>query len=123
MDELKLLVQMVASLPAMAMWVIAFFFVYKVVFIGSVYGLIRFGIEKLHSWLTGASAKEVRPMLDGLVISGNISELMGQLARLKNKAINTNSPHIHGCDVAWLREAIDAKEVADREKNKAGCDK
>jgi thiamine transporter ThiT len=46
MEELKLLVEMVSNLPAMALWVIAFFFGYKVLIVGSIYGVIRFCVQK-----------------------------------------------------------------------------
>ncbi len=35
MEELKLLIEMVADLPQMALWVLVGFFVYKVVIVGS----------------------------------------------------------------------------------------
>ena len=52
MDELKLLIEMVANLPQMAIWVLVAFWAYKVVVIGSIYGVIRLAIVKLHDWLT-----------------------------------------------------------------------
>lgn len=118
MDELKLLVEMVANLPSMALWVIAFFFAYKVVVIGSIYGVIRFGIDKMHSWLTTPkheiNTKEVRPMLDGMVIRGNLESFMGQLHRIRGKGINIDSEYIHQASVEWLRDAIDDKIEKDR---------
>ncbi len=51
-DELKELIQLVNGLPHLALWVAAGFWAYKVIVIGSIYGLIRFFIEKAHDWLT-----------------------------------------------------------------------
>lgn len=48
MEELQLLVNMVANLPSMALWVLAGFFAYKTIIIGSIYGVTRLGIIKLH---------------------------------------------------------------------------
>jgi hypothetical protein len=115
LDELKLLVEMVAKLPSMALWVIAFFFAYKVVVVGSIYGVIRLGIERAHSWLTTPKVKmvEIRPMLDGMCIGGAVEPLLTQLRRVAGKGTNINSQFVHGCSVEWLREAIDGKIAKD----------
>lgn len=119
MEELKLLVEMVANLPAMALWVIAFFFAYKVVVVGSIYGVIRFVAEKLFAWLTTRKAREVeykemRPMLDGMCIKTETDSLVAQLNRLRGRGLTIESDYIHAQSVDWLREAIDAKIEADR---------
>lgn len=112
MEELKLLIEMVGKLPQTALWVLLGFWAYKVIVIGSVYGLIRFGIDKLHSWLTKPKYElvQAKVMLNGHVISNTMDELLGQLERLKR----TSGAYIHGCDVDWLREAIDAKLALDK---------
>lgn len=119
MDELKVLVDMVANLPAMAIWVLVCFFVYKVVYIGSVYGVIRFVSEKLFDWLKTQKTeyKEIRPMLDGLVIEGSVDYLIAQLQRVAGKNAGIKSKYIHQSSVAWLRQAIDDKEEKDRVDN------
>ena len=107
MEELKLLVEMVGNLPSMALWVIAAFWAYKVIVIGSLYGLIRFAIEKAHNWLTVRKTLtvDVRLMLDDECISGTKDNLMRQLKRIKR----TTGHFVHGSDVAWLEAAIDEK--------------
>jgi hypothetical protein len=102
MEELKLLVDMVADLPSMALWVIAFFFAYKVLILGSIFGVIKMAILKLHDWLTNAPTKV---SLDGMCISGTKGELIGQLSRLKR----ATGAYVHNSDVQWLKEAIDEK--------------
>lgn len=111
MEELKLLVDMVAHLPQMALWVIAAFWAYKVCVVGSVYGVIRLAILKAHSWLTTPKheLRNIRPMLDGMVITGTVEELIGQLRRIAGKGTGIRSKYIHRCSVDWLREAIDEK--------------
>lgn len=52
MEEIKLLVEAVAKLPNAALWVLLGYLVYKLSVVGSIYGLIRFAIDKTHSWLT-----------------------------------------------------------------------
>jgi hypothetical protein len=99
------------------LWVIAFFFVYKVAVIGSIYGVLRFGIEKLHSWLTTPKqlleVREVRATLDGMVIRGQLEAFIGQLHRIRGKGVNIQSDYVHSASVEWLRDAIDDKIAKD----------
>jgi hypothetical protein len=120
MEELKLLVEMVSNLPAMALWVIAFFFGYKVLIVGSIYGVIRFCVQKgydsIVAWKIKAENKTYE--VDRLVITGCFSALMDQLRRVRGKGTNINSDYIHGCSVDWLREAIDEKIAKDEAAKK-----
>lgn len=118
MDELKLLVQMVKDLPSMALWVIAFFFIYKVTIIGSIYGVIRLAIERAYGVLIRQKHEtvDIVPTLRGMVIDGNLDELIGQLLRLRGKAVGIDSQYLHKQSVEWLRQAIDAKEAEDAAK-------
>jgi len=117
MDELKLLIEMVANLPTLAVWVLVGYLVYKIVVIGSIYGLIRYGIEKLHSWLTKPKHEliEIRPLVNGTTMSGSVDALMAQLQRVIGRS-SKSVVYIHGEDVDWLRHAIDdriEKDAAD----------
>lgn len=123
MQELKLLVEMVANLPSMALWVIAFFFVYKVAIIGSVYGVIRFVAGRMFDWLQAKKTapfetKEIRPLIDGMCISsdGVSNALIAQIYRLRGRGLGFTSDYIHRQSVEWLREAIDAKIAEDEAK-------
>lgn len=107
MDELKLLIEMVANLPAMAVWVLVGFYAYKVVVIGSIYGVIRLGILKAHDWLV--APKTTTYKLGGLAINETVAlALASQLNRLSNGA------YIHASDVAKLAAAIDHIEAQKR---------
>jgi len=118
MDELKLLIEMVSNLPSLAVWVLIGYLVYKVVVIGSIYGLARFGIEKLHSWLTTPKERlvDVRLMLDGMCIIGAKEELLLQLERVR--LVGYSGGYIHDSHVAWLEAAINDK-IAKDQKPKA----
>lgn len=120
MEELKLLVEMVAGLPSMALWVVAFFFAYKVIFIGSVYGVIRFVTEKLYEWGVSERRKEIRPMLDGICIDGTVNGVMDQLKRVAGRGTGFGSQYIHNVSVEWLEAAIDDKIEKDRQDKQAG---
>lgn len=103
MDELKLLIEMVANLPALATWVLVGFLCYKITIIGSIYGVMRLFIIKLHDWLV--TPKQVQMKLGMKVFDEATAEaLNAQIARL-----NSGSTYIHMSDVQKLREAIDAK--------------
>lgn len=110
MDELKEIINMIASLPHMALWVIAGFWAYKVIVIGSIYGVIRFAIDRAHSWATTDrhEYRQIRPLIDKLTISGCADDLAYQIGRLKGVA-SRSSAYIHPSDVDWLRKAIDEK--------------
>lgn len=114
MDELKLLIEMVANLPTLAVWVLVGYLVYKIVVIGSIYGLIRFGIDKLHNWLTSPARKsvEIRVLLDGEVMGASMEPLIAQLRRIKK----ANLHFIHESEVDWLRQAIDDRITKDAEE-------
>ena len=119
MEELKILVDMVAHLPQMALWVLCGFLIYKLAVVGSIYGTIRFVVEKFHSWKVTPrhelEVKEVRAQLDGMTIKDAFDPLLTQLHRLPNISMrgggNSMRSHsyIHMSDVDWLRSAIDEK--------------
>lgn len=115
MEELKMLVQMVADLPNAALWVIAALFAYKVCVVGSIYGVIRLGIIKLHDWLVTPKQKlvtvEMEGQIRGMTITRHTDAFIAQLNRLRGKRTNINSEYVHDCSVEWLREAIDEKEA------------
>lgn len=120
MEELKLLVTMVADLPSMALWVIAFFFLYKIAIIGSIYGVIRFVAGRMFEWLSAKKTapvefKEIRPLIDGMCISshGTTESIIAQLHRVRGRGLSIKSEYIHKQSVDWLREAIDDKIAKD----------
>lgn len=115
MEELKILVDMVAHLPQMALWVIAAYFIYKLSVIGSVYATIRFVVAKTHDWLV-AKKGATHIVQVGDIKAECIKEcypfLLAQLARLKK----ATGIYIHRSDVEWLKDAIDMKEAADQQQ-------
>lgn len=120
MNELKLLIDMVKDLPAMALWVLVGFWAYKVIFIGSCYGVIKLAISKVHDVLITRKVefKEIRPLLDGICIRGETNALIAQLHRIRSKGTHLTSGegYIHSISIAWLREAIDEKEAKELAK-------
>lgn len=115
MDELKLLIEMVAGLPTLAVWVLVGYLAYKVAVVGSIYGLARFGIGKLHDWLVirKTRAENVEVLLDGRVIADAKEKLISQLRRAMT-AQKYSSDYVHGFTVDWLGEAITDKIEKDQ---------
>ncbi|QDH70878.1 hypothetical protein [Marilutibacter alkalisoli] len=120
MEELKLLIGLVKDLPAMAIWVLVLFFAYKVCIIGSIYGVIRFCVDRLHNWLVTPKHELIKVDVEGhlrgvcITTDGSHEALYAQLDRIRGKGTRIDSKYIHGCSVEWLRKAIDAQEAADR---------
>ena len=52
MEELKQLIELVLKLPNTALSILAGYLVYKLAVVGSIYGTIKFTVEKIHSWAT-----------------------------------------------------------------------
>lgn len=117
MESLQLLIDMVKDLPDMAIYVLVLFFAYKVVFVGSIYGVIRLAINRLHSWLTTPkhelTVKEHRDTLNGLCIDEGVTEqLIVEFARVRK-----GSSYVHRSDVDRLKKAIDL--MLEQEQRKA----
>lgn len=100
MDELKLLIEMVAGLPSLAVWVLVGYLAYKVVVVGSIYGVIRLLIVKLHDWLT---APQTYKCGTATMNESTAEALSIQVARI------CGGSYCHMSDVQKLREALDAK--------------
>ena len=124
MEELRMLIGMVEKLPALAVWVIVIFFAYKVVVVGSVYGIIRF-LAKTVAGIVGNRREEVE--LRGLLKKecirhdGTHLKLITQLHRLKGIHLNVRGiepygAHIDTPDVEWLKTAIDKALAEAKEK-------
>lgn len=123
MDELKLLIEAVAGLPTMTLWVLVGYLIYKLAVIGSTYSLVRFSIEKVHNYMVKPKHELVDRTIDvkgiSITTDGTFDRLTAQLHRIVGKRTGIASRYIHDCSVDWLREAIDAKEVADARAKEA----
>lgn len=110
MEELKLLVQMVASLPQLAVWALVGFYIYKICVIGSIYGTIRFVIQKYHDMkVTGTKKFSLEDDIHGFTIAPEIkARLIAQFKRLIDTG-GMGYPYVMSKDVEWLKQAIDEK--------------
>ncbi len=99
MDELKLLIEMVANLPSLAVWVLAGYLLYKIAVIGSVYGLIRFAIDRFHNYKTAPKEFKFGSRFIG---TATAEQLQLQITRLAGA-----SNAIHETDIKRLKELLD----------------
>lgn len=92
--------------PSLAIWVLAIIYGFKVVVVGSIYGTIKHVVNKLHDALVNPKRKQVEidveAQLRGVTIENCHEQLVDEIKRIRE------GPYIHGSDVRWLREAIDA---------------
>lgn len=105
MEELKVIIDMIAGLPQIALWVLVGFWAYKVIVVGSIYGTIRFVAQKIFEIFTKPKTMD----LAGICMNKEVANfLAGQVSRIAS----TN--YIHHSDVVWLADAI--TEKAQREE-------
>lgn len=107
MEELQMLVTMVAGLPTLTIWVLAGYLLYRLVIVGSIYGVIRLAIERYHSYkTTPPPAKVVEHKVAGCCINEDVLQaLQVQVIRLA-----TAGGYIHSSSVTKLRDAINLIE-------------
>jgi len=121
MEQLKILVDLIKDLPAVALWVLAGFFIYKTLIVGSIYGVIRFICEKLFDYLKTkkSEAQTVYTIKTGdieihaISHDGTFERLLYQLQRLKDD----RSKYIHSSGVDALKAALD-KHFIEKDLNK-----
>lgn len=101
MEELKIIVDMIAGLPQMALWVLAGFWAYKVIIIGSVYGVIRLGINKGYDAITAPRKYDFYGIITGESVK---QALIAQMHRVQSLNHRSYFDHEH---VEIMREALD----------------
>ncbi len=116
MEELKELINMVANIPSMALWVIAAFWAYKVIVIGSVYGLIRFGIDKLYSYLTNPKTVIIKSRVGDEVVNEEVEQAILNMVRECRGIASGSNVYFHSPDLAWIQTAIREKKEKDGKK-------
>jgi hypothetical protein len=111
MEEIQSLVNIIKSLPTFATWILLGFFAYKITIIGSIYGVIRYCVGELFSWLKMGKIESIQ-IKELTSTSGDKIRLMGddlqdclveQLMRIKRETLI----YIHKDDIEWLKQAID----------------
>lgn len=114
------ILNVVKATPSIAVWVLVIIYGFKVAVVGSIFGVIRLGILKLHNYMVTPKHElkvmQVEARFKSVALNDIVFEdLMAQILRIRR----TELKYIHEGDVQWLRKAIDAHfdtEPANTEK-------
>ena len=121
MEELKLLIEAVAELPELAIWVVAMYFFFKLAIVGSIYGVIRFFVSKGHDVLQrryDVIMKDKEPnvivrqknlMLNEKLIT-SVREDSEEFERLLDRMIQPHLSYIFPQDISKVHKALDELE-------------
>lgn len=107
MTEIKdLLMKILEESPDIAIWVLVIIYAYKIVFVGTIYGTLRFAISKICQTVTdNRSAKLKAPQRwrlgNEILINEAAKSEMDGLLRL----VRSDSGYVHQSDVRKLRRA------------------
>lgn len=114
-EVLTAVMNALAASPQLALWALVVVYAYKVAILGSVYGVIRFLAERLHSAYTTPKhtlqVVDLEAKLRSMTIQSCHEDLIAQIERLKGMSTHQAAfaSYIHSSDVHWLRAAIDEK--------------
>ena len=112
MEELKELISAIAGLPTLTVWILVGYLVYKLAVVGSVYGVVRYGIEKFVEWRITPQTLQYK--IGSKLIDESVAEqLQLQIARL---SVDSSYGYIHSSDVGRLKQALDNLDKQDFER-------
>ena len=104
MEELKILIELIKDLPQTALYILLGYFLYKVLVVGSIFGLFRLFIVKLYGILSGLINKQnlkiSKPFLNDNV-ERNFYGIMNEYFH-KDKS----SDYIHSSDIREIEEKL-----------------
>ena len=100
MEELKILVESIAGLPDLAIWVVGMYFMFKLAVVGSIYATIRFVMQKIHDTII-AKKRHV------LTLDSDVITYDGTANKLKNfiQEVSGSNAYLHDYQLVKLREA------------------
>lgn len=109
MEELKSLIELVANVPVYVLWILVGYLFYKLAIIGSIYGLIRFAIDKLHNAYIARQNyidqnRLINPKELACINEQTEVALMKQIRRIRSTG------YVHLSDVENLASILDAWE-------------
>lgn len=114
LQELKEILGIIKDLPHMVMWVLAGLLLYKITIIGSVYGVIKFAIDKFHDYLTKEKVIINIWKLDTLHL---IDDAKLALSDFLHGKLGKSHGYIHSSDVREFMRIYELGKATD-EKNK-----
>lgn len=125
MEELKLLVESIAGLPDLAIWVVAMYFFFKLAIVGSIFGVARLFINKVYDIYFAKHNKPPTPIIEKtnvhfgqFVIRDYHRDISVEVERLLKLMVKKDMSYIHSDDIEDLRKFIDNYGEYIREKTK-----
>lgn len=110
MDELRQLIEMVAGLPNVVLWVLIGYLVYKLVVVGSIYGVIRLAIMQFVSAYNANRNKTVTHIWQ----FGEYKILESAkpiLETILQNSMRASGNYLHKSDVEQIKKAIEFYET------------
>lgn len=121
-DAVKEIMEIIERLPHLAMWILVGLLFYKVVIVGSYFGVARLLILKVHDYLTRPRqpVKDIiEHKIDRFFITSDSTYgyFIAQIHRLRNRVTSIDTDYIHSRDVKWLADAITEKIERDKKED------
>ncbi len=111
MDDLKILIEALAKMPTLAIWVVAMYFAFKIAVIGSVYGVIRYVAMQVHDWAVKKKEPDVKIQQHNIVLEGklitSLREDPEELHRLFRRLPARDLDYIFNTDIKMVHKALD----------------
>ena len=97
MEEIKFVLELMSGATVAALWVLVILYLYKVIIVGSIYGVIRFVVSKIYAWKVHGKYSLREKTLD----DSTAQVLYAEISRISKSA------YIRMQDVDKLRKILD----------------
>lgn len=111
-EALKEIVGIIKDLPEMALWILSGYFFYKLFIVGSVYGVIRLAIIKIHDYMVRPKEEIKKITLSEKFITSD-KAYDEFLLLIDSLLAAQNSKYVHSSGVRWLKDAVKEKATKD----------
>ena len=130
MEELKLLIESIAGLPDLAIWVVGMYFFFKLMIVGSIFGVVRLITLKVWDWaktkkesklVTIETTRDVIELKQMNFTNECITDVEPDVVKLFKEMIvfmqkdGYSNSYVHKSDIMKLRRFWD-KYLAEQEK-------
>jgi len=124
LEALRELIDVLKEMPDLALYVLGGYLSYKLFIVGSIYGIIRMGIEKIHDAYMRPITTKIEIALGEFILSNDGAAMFpGIMDRIKlHRARNLETgksyglskegfklKYLHLEDIHWLQKAVEEK--------------
>ena len=108
MEELKGFIGILKDMPDMVIWLVAFYFFFKIVVVGSIYKVVALAIVKVHDMVV---AKKVNIIDNSIKLDGEIISSDATQSKFKKlvKLIKFDSSYVHDNGIEFAMDAIEER--------------